>query len=202
MRLALEHRRVGFAEHLDMSERKGVIFVAEIEIVEPQCLLKARRVRGARNRDQSRIVVAHVMTADDPRAVAEPRRVRPIGRTQQQCGRVNRAAGDDDDVAVIALDLAIALYHHSGRLAAASAGFDALDIGAGQQGYIWTTQRRRDTDDMSIRLGLYEAREAVAGRATDAGAVLRVLLVEHDADRQRERVVSGARQIVRQLLDA
>ena len=33
MRLALEHRRVRFTEHLDMAERKSVIRIAEIEVV-------------------------------------------------------------------------------------------------------------------------------------------------------------------------
>ena len=45
MRLALEHRRVGLAEHLDVAERNPVIGVAEIEIVEPERLLKTGRVR-------------------------------------------------------------------------------------------------------------------------------------------------------------
>ena len=43
MRLALEHRRVGLTEHLDVSERKRVILVAKIEIIEPERLLKASR---------------------------------------------------------------------------------------------------------------------------------------------------------------
>ena len=59
-----------------------------------------------------------------------------------------------------------------------------------------------DADDMRVGLGLHQTRKPVAGGAADAGAVLRLLLVEHDADRQRERAVAGAFEIVRKLLDA
>ena len=44
-------------------------------------------------------------------------------------------------------------------------------------------QGRRDTHDMCIGLGLHQAGEPVAGCASDAGAVLRFLFIEHDADR-------------------
>ena len=47
VRLALEHCRVGLAEHLDVAEREVVIVIAEIEIVEPERLLEAGRVGGA-----------------------------------------------------------------------------------------------------------------------------------------------------------
>ena len=46
-----------------------------------------------------------------------------------------------------------------------------------------------------------EAREAVAGRAADAVAVGHVRLVQPDAARRVERVVSGRGEVVRELLD-
>ena len=88
------------------------------------------------------------------------------------------------------------------RLAPGGVRLDALDIGAGQQSDIGMTQSRCDADDMRVGLGLNETGKAVAGRASDARTVMRVLLVEHDADRQRERPMSGAREIVGELLDA
>src|SRR5215471_6230600 len=95
MRLALEHRRVGLAEHLDVSERKRVILVAKIEIIEPERLLKARRVGCARDCDQRRIVVAHVVAADHTGAVREPVGMRQIGRAQQESGGVDRTTSDE-----------------------------------------------------------------------------------------------------------
>ena len=41
MALAAEHRRVGLAQHLDMPEREILFLRAEVEVVEPQGLLKA-----------------------------------------------------------------------------------------------------------------------------------------------------------------
>ena len=56
-------------------------------------------------------------------------------------------------------------------------------------------QSRPDRDDMGIRLGLHEAGKAVAGAAAKAVAVLRMLLVEHDADRQWKRTMSGGHDV-------
>jgi len=55
-----------------------------------------------------------------------------------------------------------------------------------------------------LRIGLRtdQAGEAVAGVATDAAAFVRVLLVEHDADRNVEGLQSRAREIIGQLLNA
>ena len=146
--------------------------------------------------------MAHIVTADHAGAVGEPVRMRPVGRAQQQRRRIDRAAGNDDDVAAIALDLAVAMHDHLRHLAAGRIGLDALDIGAGQQGDVRVPQCRHHADDMRVGLGLHQTREPVAGGAADAGAVLRLVFVEHDADRQRERAVAGAFEIVRKLLDA
>src|SRR5215475_2135045 len=62
---AAEHRRVGLAQHLNVTEREVVLPRPEIEIVEPQRLLKPGRVRLPRDRDQGRVVVAHVVAPDD-----------------------------------------------------------------------------------------------------------------------------------------
>src|SRR5262249_12177602 len=59
-----------------------------------------------------------------------------------------------------------------------------------------------DTDDLRIRFGVHQAREAVAGVATNAAALLRVLLIKHDTDRHVERAVSNPGEVINQLLNA
>ena len=142
------------------------------------------------------------MAADHAGAVREPVGMRPIGRAQQESGGVDRTTGDDNDVTSIPLRFTAALHHHFGCFAAAGAGLDALDMGAGQQAHIRVTQCRCDADDMRIGLGLHQARKPVAGRTTDARAVLRLLFVQHDADWQREGPMARTRQIIGQLPDA
>src|SRR6516165_783954 len=142
------------------------------------------------------------MAPNDPRAVREPVGVGCIRRAQQQRRRVDRAAGDDDNVGSVALGFSVAPNGNTLRLTAGRAGLDALDIGIGQQCHVRMPQRGPDRDDMRVRLGLHEAGKAVAGAAANAVAVLHTLLVEHDADRQWKRVMSGALEIVRELLDA
>jgi hypothetical protein len=63
-------------------------------------------------------------------------------------------------------------------------------------------QRRLDRDDVRVGLGPCEAQKPVAGAAAVAMAVVGPALVEHDPDGQRKRVMAGAFEIVRQLLDA
>ena len=47
-----------------------------------------------------------------------------------------------------------------------------------------------------------QARKAVAGVAADAPAALRIVLVEHQAEWQRERVMAQIHEIVVELLNA
>jgi hypothetical protein len=127
--------------------------------------------------------MTHVVAPDDAGMVGKTLGVSRVGRAQQQRGRVDRATGDDDDVTAIAFNVAIAPHHDLRHCPAGGAGLDALDKSSGQQRYIWMAQRWRDAHDLCIRLGLYQAGEAVAGGAANAGAVLRLTFVEHDADR-------------------
>ena len=76
--------------------------------------------------------MAHVVAANDAGAIGEPVGMGPICRAQQQRGRVDRAARDNNNVAAVPLDGALPLHHHLRHLAAGGAGLDALDIGARQ----------------------------------------------------------------------
>ena len=142
------------------------------------------------------------MTADDAGSVGEPVRVHPIGRAQQQSRRVDRPAGDHHDVGAVALLLASAAHDNLARLATRCRAVDAFDIGAGQQRYIGILQGRLDAGDMCVGLGLHEARVAVAGRAPDAGALVRARFVEHDPHGQRKRAMSGPCQVIGELPNA
>ena len=82
----------------------------------------------------------------------------------------------------------------------------ALHVGAGHQGHVVLGQHRVDADDLRVRLGVEQAREAVDPVAADARARpwprARLRLLEVDPDRQVERVQSQLLEVVAQLLDA
>src|SRR5229473_1500709 len=59
-----------------------------------------------------------------------------------------------------------------------------------------------DADNLRVGLGANQTGESVAGVAADAAALVRILLVEHYADRHVEGLQSRAREVVGQLLDA
>ena len=63
-------------------------------------------------------------------------------------------------------------------------------------------ERRIDADHLGVALRVHQAREAVAGLAADAAALLRIRFVEHDPERHVERAQPVRRQVVVQLLDA
>src|SRR5712692_1760221 len=59
-----------------------------------------------------------------------------------------------------------------------------------------------DADNLRVGLGADQAGESVAGVAADAAALVRILLVEHDADRYVEGLETRTCEVVGQLLDA
>src|SRR5438876_10390920 len=59
-----------------------------------------------------------------------------------------------------------------------------------------------NTDNLGVRLGVDEARKAVAGVAADAAALVGVVLIEHDTERRGKRPQAETGEIVTELLDA
>ena len=112
------------------------------------------------------------------------------------------AARHDDDVPRIRLRRAVPLDVHRGDLAAGGAGLETADERVRHERDVRVRERRVDADHLGVGLGLDQARKAVAGVAPDAAARARVLLVEHEADRNRERPVSLADEAVEHRLDA
>ena len=128
------------------------------------------------------------------------------GRTQQQQGAAEGAAGDDDDVGRIALLDAVAGDVDGADAPAAGVGLQPADVGPAQQGDVRMRREHRvDADHLGVGLAVERAGEAVEGVAPDAGARAHrqaVLLVEQDAERQVERPDALCREAVVQCLDA
>src|SRR5437773_9699773 len=70
-----------------------------------------------------------------------------------------------------------------------------------QQRDVRMLEGRLNADHMRVGLCLDETRKAIAGRATDALALVRILFVEQDTNRQVKWPVAQSLQIVTQLLD-
>src|SRR5437879_9572558 len=58
-----------------------------------------------------------------------------------------------------------------------------------------------DAHNLRVGLGAHQAGESVAGVAANAAALLRILFVEHDPDRNVEGLQAGTREVIRQLLN-
>src|ERR1044072_2694039 len=83
---------VELADERDVAHRVVPVSRAEIEIVDCECLLKDCWVWTLGKGHEYRIDVAHVVTADNIRSVGETIRMAVISRSQQQRGRIHRAA--------------------------------------------------------------------------------------------------------------
>src|SRR5262245_18015699 len=111
------------------------------------------------------------MTPDDPRAVGEAVRVPVVCGAQQQKRRIDRAAGDYDDVGRIFLERAAAFHETLRHRAPLAVGVEPSDVGVCEQRHIGVIERRVDADPLRISLAVYRAWIAVEGIAADAGAV-------------------------------
>src|SRR6266700_7115437 len=58
-----------------------------------------------------------------------------------------------------------------------------------------------DAHNLRVGLGTHKASESVAGVAANAATLLRILLVEHDPNRNVEGLQAGARKVIGQLLN-
>src|SRR5208337_2503883 len=95
---------------------------------------------------------------------------------------------------------AFALDVYLGDLAARRAGLQLRHVRVSQQRHVLMLERGIDTDHLRVRLGIDEARIAVAGVAADASALVRVLLVAHQAKRSVKGMQSLRSKVVTQLL--
>ena len=162
---------VGLAEHLDPPEGELPVVGAQVPVVHRQRLLEPRGVGLQRDGHQGDVVVPHVVPTDHSRAVGQPLRVMVAARPQQQGGRVHRAAGDDHDVAGEGGGRSVVQGRDDPRdRASGGVGLEALHVGAGHEGDVVLGQDRIHTDDLRVRLGVHQAREAVDPVAADARA--------------------------------
>ena len=96
---------------------------------------------------------------------------------------------------------AVPLDDHLGDGRALAVRLEPDDLRVRHERHVRVLERRPHAEHLGVGLRVDEAREAVAGRAADAGAVRRVRLVEHDPARRVERPVAGCREVVGELLD-
>src|SRR5215813_8405409 len=195
-----------FAEHLHMAQRVGKAGGAEIEVVQGQCLLKFCRVGLARDRHEGRIVVSHVVPADDARAVGEPVRMLVASGAQQKESRIQGSACDDDDISRVRLLDAFVIDTNRADAAAGGLRLQTLDKCIGDECDIRVLEHRLDADALCIRLAIDQARitvESIAPDASAGGALrLAVLFVEQHAERQRKWMMALPLQGVMEFLDA
>ena len=175
---------------------------APVIVVDPERLLKARGVGRLGDRDHARVDVGHVVAADHVGGVGQPARVAVRRRAQQQRGRVDGAAGDDDDVGAVALLAPAAVDHDLRDRASAGVGLQAHDARVRAQGDVLALDRGPHAQHVRVGLAVGQAREAVEAVAAHAAPALGIALVEVDADRQVERVMAGLDEVVVELLDA
>jgi hypothetical protein len=123
-------------------------------------------------------------------------------RLQQQRRRVRGAAGDDHEVGGVGLLPPPAVDDHAADAAAGRVGLEPLHPSLGEQRDVLVLERRPHAQHVRVGLAVGEAREAVEAIAAHAAPRLGVRLVEVDADREVERVVAGAHEVVVERLDA
>ena len=151
-------------------------------------------LRSFAERDDRLGVVEHVVAPDLVGAVGQPVRVLVVGRAQQELGAVGRAGRDDDDVGRVDLLRARRATTTPVTVRPVGSVSSCSDLGVDEQRDVRRVEERAHGDRLRVRLGVHQARVAVAPRAADARAAGAVRLVEQDAARSVERVVAAGRQ--------
>lgn len=118
-------------------------------------------------------------------------------RTQQQCGRVDRSAGQHETPGLDTQLPPLVLGQRRGHPPSGRAGHQPGDGGPGQQRDVARGQRGTQRAHVGVALGLDQAREAVAGGAAQARAVR----AQIDAGGQRERLQTLGAQRLRERGD-
>ena len=163
-----ERDAVELADEGDVAHRVVPLLRREVEVVDAERLLEDGRVRALRDREQDRVDVAHVVPADDVRAVGEAARVPVVRRAQQQRRRVDRAAATTTTTS--------AEYSSGTPLRSTETfvttrpvrvGVELRDLRAGQQRHVRVGQRRLDAADVGV--GLWPARGTGTRRRSRSG---------------------------------
>ena len=199
--LAAVHVGRRLADHLDVAERIFEVVAAEVEVVQPEGLLKDGRVLFLGESQHGLAVVEGVVAPELVGAVGQAVRVLVVGRGEQQLGRVRRAARDHHDVGGVRLALALAFDLDLGHGGAGRIGPERECPRVRQQRHVRVLERRPHSEHLCVGLGVHQAREAVAGGAAHAVAVRHVRLVQHHPAGGVKRMVPRGGEVVRELLD-
>ena len=207
-RVALHHLSFERPDRLDAAHRIGIVGLAEIEVVDAEGLHVFVVVLMRRERDHRVGIMKHEMTADHVGAVRQSLRKAVAGTFEQQGSGVDGPAGEDDDIGGKGLQsrLVRPRFRHFG-LDAGNLGAGGIDpyvryFRAGSQRDIGEIHHRPNAVDIRIGFGVDQARESVAGIATNAGAAQTIRLVQSQSERYRIGFVSQAGDAVLDLLHA
>ena len=174
--LGTEQRRRDLAEILDVAEGIGIIGVARIvvKVVDGEGLLEDGGVfLGGFERHAGAVEMAHVVAPDLVAAVGEALGCDGIGGSEEDGGRVYGAGGEDDDSGAQGALIGVHTFH----ALAVGIAQQAQDTMASEQANVGVRQGGGDAADFGIAFGVQQAREAVTGGATHAGAMGGVFLV-------------------------
>src|SRR5918992_1292815 len=136
------------------------------------------------------------MAADDIGTIGQPVRMLVIGGTEQQSRRVDRAARRDHDISRNFLASAVALDDHFADLAARWTGYKPFHVSVGPERYVGMFERRIDGADLRVGFGADQARKSITAVAANAAARMRILFVEHHAQRRVKRAQPELREII------
>src|SRR6266487_6013767 len=142
------------------------------------------------------------MTADHIRTIRQAIWMLVIRRTQEKRRGIDCATGNDDDFAGVSFLFAVSLNVNGSDFASGAVRFEPGDFCVGEQRYVWMFQSGQYAADMRVGFGVHQTREAVAGIATNAGALPRIFLIKHDPEWRVKRIQAKPREIVAQLLNA
>ena len=189
--------RVRPALRLELAEGKAVVGTMQVIVVDRHRLLEhgaiAPERRPALHHGGD---MRHVAPAHQARRVGEAGRVPVGGRAQQQRGRVDGAARDDDDGRGVPLGRPVPFHLHRVHPASRRVGQQPPGARAGQDVDRSERRRRPDAALLRFRLRIEVARKRVARVAEDA-----VRPGRRQAERQRRRVEPHSAQPFDQRLD-
>ena len=144
--------------------------------------------------------MAHVVAAHHSGSVRQAFRGLLVRGAEEERRRIDRAAGDHHDSALVLLSSAVALDDDLRHLAPGGTGQKPLHVRAGEEPDVRVLERGVHRENLGVGLRAHQARISVAGVAADAAARLGPRFVEQDAQRRVERPQAAPGEVLVQVL--
>jgi hypothetical protein len=90
----------------------------------------------------------------------------------------------------------------SGHDASPGVGLEACSLTLSEKRDVWVLQSRFNAYHLGVGFCVNQTGKAITGCASDAPALLRILLVQEDPNGQVKRLMAEFLQVITQLLDA